>query len=165
LFAPTESELHQAVAEFLDVALLPPAVYSTFPAGWGKLSTATAGRLKAAGLKPGLPDLFVFDRHNMIANRTYPKVIGLELKAHGRKPSPAQQLMFPRLRALGIEIYVCECLEDVVEALERERVPLRIGLAELERSVRWRDDEQPGRKKLPPAETSAKLADAGDVDG
>ena len=161
----TEDELHRSVAEFLDWALLPPAVYSTFPAGWGKLSKSTAGRLKASGLKPGMPDLFVFDRHSMIANRIYPKIIGLELKARGEKPSAAQQLMFPRLRALGIEIYVCECVEDVAEALERERVPLRISVAQLERSVRCRDDEQPGRKKLPPAETSEKLVDAGDGDG
>lgn len=146
-----EAELHRAVAEFLDWALVPPAVYSTFPAGWGKLSKRVAGQLKGSGLKPGMPDIFVFDKHNMIANRTYPKVIGLELKAPGEKPSAAQQLMFAHLRTLGIPIYVCQCIEDVAEALERENVLLRVGLAQLEKTT-WRE-EQPGLKRKQPAAT------------
>jgi len=165
---PTEAELHQSVAEYLDWALLPPAVYSTFPAGWGKLSKAMAGRLKGSGLKPGMPDLFVFDRQEIkLGNYQFPKVIGIELKRPGEKPSAAQQLMFPRLRTLGIAIYVCECLEDVAAALQREHVPVRIGLVDPERSIRWQNDDQLVRKKWRHVVTSAKLAaqDAGDDNG
>ena len=164
---PTEAELHQTVAEYLDWALLPPSVYSTFPAGWGKLSRAVAGSLKSSGLKPGMPDIFVFDKHPLkFANRIFPKIVGIELKAHGGKPSAAQQLMFPRLRELGIPIYICESVEDVADAMTREHIALRIGFHPQKPSshqfysekVKWRDVQQQ-RKNVPPAATSAKPAD------
>lgn len=121
----SEADLHRTVAEYLDYALIPPATYSTFPAGWGKLGRAMAGQLKASGLKPGMPDIFVFDRFRMSANRVYPRVVGIELKIPGQKPSAAQQLMFDRLRTLGIPVYVCECVEDVVMILRREDIAQR----------------------------------------
>jgi hypothetical protein len=152
---PSEADLHRAVAEYLDWMLLPPAVYSTFPAGWGKLGKAMAGQLKASGLKPGMPDIFVFDRHTMIANRTYTKVVGLELKAPGQKPSAAQQLMFSRLRGLGVMIYVCECLEDVIAALKEQQIGLRSS---------WQGAQQEHRSEQPGA-TSAERGDLGDGDG
>jgi hypothetical protein len=155
--APTEAQLHQSVAEYLDWVLLPPAVYSTFPAGWGKLGKAMAGQLKASGLKPGMPDIFVFYRHEVkLGDYRFPKIIGVELKRPGEKPSAAQQLMFPRLRELGIPIYVCECVDDVHRAMCKERIPLR--------TIRWHD-EQLERRKRQLDEISAKLVDTGDGDG
>jgi hypothetical protein len=151
----SESELHQTVAEFLDLALLPPAIYSTFPAGWGKLSWKAASHLKKCGMKPGMPDIFVFDRVGPVQAT---KVIGLELKKPGEKASAAQQLMFPRLREVGIAIYVCESLDDVVRALTREKIGLRI--------LKWQDERRE-RKRKPHEGISAKPAvqDAGDADG
>src|SRR5215468_12790351 len=55
-----EGALHRSVAELLDWCLIPPALYSTFPSGWGQLNKATAGTLKACGLKAGWPDIMVF---------------------------------------------------------------------------------------------------------
>ena len=157
VFGPTEAELHQSVAEYLDWTLLEPATYSTFPAGWGKLSPAMAGRLKGSGLKRGMPDIFIFDRQAMkLGDRVFPKVIGIELKRPGEKPSAAQQLMFARLRDLGIPIYVCECVDDVHRALVKERVPLR--------TLRWHE-EQHERKREQRDAISAKHADIGDGDG
>lgn len=124
ILKPPEQDLHRTVAEFLDWALYPQTVYTTFPAGWGKLSKKIAGILRACGLKAGFPDILVFDKHQMIANRTYTKVVGLELKTK-TKASAAQQLMFPRLRALGIEIYICHSLEDVIAALDDQCITLR----------------------------------------
>lgn len=121
---PAEEDLHRTVAEFLDWALYPQTVYTTFPAGWGKLSKRVAGVLRACGLKAGFPDILVFDKHNVIANATYTKVVGLELKTKS-KPSAAQQLMFPRLRALGIAIYICGSVDDVAVALHEQNIALR----------------------------------------
>lgn len=124
ILTPSERQLHRTVAEFLDLALTPPTVWTTFPAGWGKLSDAMAGELRACGLKKGFPDILVFDLHHMIANRTYTKVVGIELKTK-TKASAAQQVMFPKLRALGIAVYICHDLEEVIAALREQHVLMR----------------------------------------
>ena len=46
----SEAQLHKSVAEFLDWVLLPPALWTTFPAGWGKLGKATAGQMEREGV-------------------------------------------------------------------------------------------------------------------
>jgi hypothetical protein len=116
VFQPAESSLHRTVAELLEWCLYYPTVFTTFPAGWGKLSKSTAGRLRGAGLKAGFPDLLIF--HDG-------RCVGLELKVKGRKPSAAQQLMFPRLRQCGMQIYVCQSVDDVIAALHKAHIPLR----------------------------------------
>jgi hypothetical protein len=113
---PSETQLHRTVAELLDWMLDESSVYTTFPAGWGKLPKATSGRLRGAGLKAGFPDILVFHDH---------RVVGIELKVKDRKPSAAQQLMFPRLRRCGMQIYVCQSVDDVIRALHTAEVPLR----------------------------------------
>lgn len=112
---PTESQLHQSVAQLLDWILIEPAFYTTFPAGWGRLSKGTAGRLFASGLKKGMPDILVFDKDQ--------KVIGIELKVGHNSVTAAQRTMFARLQAVGITVYVCRTQEDVLAALYRESFP------------------------------------------
>jgi hypothetical protein len=117
-----ESELHVSVAELLDWILIPPAMFTTFPAGWGKLTKATAGRLYASGLKKGMPDILVFDvRQRMDVT----KVIGIELKVGIYSVSSAQREMFAKLQAVGIRVYVCRNIEDVVGALDAADIPHR----------------------------------------
>jgi hypothetical protein len=111
----SEDELHRSVAEFLDWMLLPPTVWTTFPAGWGKLGKATAGRLKASGLKEGMPDILVFRG----------VTIGIELKTEKGKQSPAQITMMPKLRAAGVSVHVCHSIDEVYEVLTTFRVPMR----------------------------------------
>jgi hypothetical protein len=113
----TEDEFHISVAQLLDVCLSPPTFYTTFPAGYGRLSKATSGRLRAKGMKAGMPDILVFDTCNMIANRTYTKVIGLELKAGGNSLSSAQRGTHAKLQAVGVRVYIVRCLNDVTSAL------------------------------------------------
>ena len=103
-----------SVAELLDWILVPPAIFTTFPAGWGKLIKATAGRLYASGMKKGMPDILVFDKFG-VAPLT---VIGIELKVGANSVSSAQRTMFARLQTLGIRVYVCRSQEDVVAALD-----------------------------------------------
>lgn len=113
---PTEGELHATIAELLDWIILPPAVWTTFPAGWGKLGKATAGRLHKSGLKPGFPDILIFYNGDCT---------GIELKAPGKTTSASQDAMFPRLRAAGMPIYICDCVADVIAALNEQRIPFR----------------------------------------
>jgi hypothetical protein len=114
--SPSENQLHQSVAELLDWILISPAMYTTFPAGWGKLTKGTAGRLFASGLKRGMPDILVFDINQ--------KVVGIELKARTSQ-SGAQRAMAAQLQAVGITVYVCRSQEDVLAALYRENVACR----------------------------------------
>jgi hypothetical protein len=108
--SPQESELHASVAQLLDWVLMPPTVYTTFPAGWGKLTKGTAGRLFASGLKKGMPDILVFD--------VMRKVIGIELKAGDNSVSAAQRDMFAKLQGVGVRVYVCRSLGDVIRVLD-----------------------------------------------
>jgi hypothetical protein len=115
--AVSESQLHATVADLLKWVLRPPAFATTFPAGWGKLSKATAGRLYASGLQRGMPDILVFPGAG--------RCIGIELKAPGRYPTPVQRAMHAKLDKAGIKVYVCESVADVIGALNDAQVPFR----------------------------------------
>ena len=112
----TESQLHATVAEFLDWILLPPAVWTTFPAGWGKLGKAIAGRLYASGLKRGMPDILLFFNG---------RCTGIELKTEAGKLSKDQNAMALRLYDAGVRVYICKNVDDVMGVLERESLPRR----------------------------------------
>lgn len=111
-----EDQLHQAVADLLDTILLPPAFWVTFPAGVGKLGRATAGRLRAKGLKAGFPDLI------LIFNG---RITGIELKTEDGRISKAQHLMFLRLHEAGMPVFICKSTDDVIGVLELQSLPHR----------------------------------------
>ena len=104
------------MAELLDRILLPPTVWTTFPAGWGKLTKGVGGRLRGSGLKPGMPDILIFSLE---------KTTGIELKAPGRSPSAFQRTMFAALQAVGVRVHVCFSLDDVLAVLLLEDIPFR----------------------------------------
>ena len=134
---PKEGELHRTIAELLDWVLLPPAMYTTFPAGWGALNKATAGRLKACGLKMGMPDILVL----------YPGVVvGIELKGRGGVLSKAQKAMHPILLDAGMRLFVCSSVKMVLESLKDVGVPMR--------KVRMYDDGN----EISASRSSAQLA-------
>lgn len=112
----TESQLAKTVAEMLHYTVKEPAVWTHFPAGGGKLTPATAGTLKAWGLKPGMPDYLIFFNG---------RVIGIELKRETGVLSQAQKDMHPKLLAAGVTVYVCRTPEQVIEWLAIEGVPMR----------------------------------------
>ena len=113
---PSEAQLHATVAQYLDWALMPPALYTTFPAGWGVLSRSTAGRLKGAGLKRGMPDILVFYQS---------RAFGIELKSWKGDLTPVQEDMHAKLLKAGVPVVVCSCLDHVIEALQNLGIPLR----------------------------------------
>jgi hypothetical protein len=118
----TEDQFHVSVAGLLDVCLKPPdAFYTTFPAGYGKLSKAMSGRLKAKGMKAGMPDILVFYRRSHETSQ----VIGLELKVKGNSTSAAQRATHALLQAVGIKTYTIRSLDGVISALHNAGIPYR----------------------------------------
>jgi hypothetical protein len=112
----TEAELHRSVADFLNWMLLPPAVWTTFPAGWTAMRKGAAGRLRGCGLKAGMPDILVFHNRN---------TIGIELKTSDGKVSAVQKQTIKELAHAGIEVPICRSIEDVYSALVIYNIPVR----------------------------------------
>lgn len=113
---PTELQLHATVAKYLDWVLMSPALYTTFPAGWGVLAKSTAGRLKGAGLKQGMPDILLF--LNGLC-------FGIELKSYKGVLTPVQRDMHKKLRDAGVPVAVCTSLNEVIAILKVWGFPLR----------------------------------------
>lgn len=128
---PAESDLQAGVAKALDTLLLPPAQWTTFPAGHVQLPKAAAARLARMGLKRGWPDVLVLHAGTLH---------GIELKRPGGRLSKTrtvrtkrgalrvldgQEDTFPRLEAAGMRIAVCSTVEAVLRALDRWNIPLR----------------------------------------
>jgi hypothetical protein len=112
----TEIDLHRSVAQFLDWCLEPPAFYTTFPAGWDKMSKSRAGMLYAAGLKAGIPDVLIF-----YDGSTY----AIELKTPKGKLSTAQKRTFDLLEVAGVFVCICRSVDEVEGLLRELKIPLR----------------------------------------
>jgi hypothetical protein len=125
-----EDELHASVAGMLDRLLLPPAEWTTFPAGSVPLPKQFAAKLARLGLKRGWPDILVL--HHAL--------YGIELKRRGGRLSKTrlvrtrsgalrellgQETVFPRLEGAGMAIAVCSTPEAVLAALRGWGVPVR----------------------------------------
>lgn len=76
---------------------------------------ATGGRLKAMGVRAGVPDLLVWIRGG--------RAIGIELKA-GRGTLSAEQMYWhARVASLGHRVHVCRSVDEVEAVLRAEGVP------------------------------------------
>jgi hypothetical protein len=124
LVAPViaEDDLHESVASALDVLLMPPAMWTTFPAGSVPLPPQFATKLSRLGLHRGWPDILILHQ----------RVFGVELKRVGGAVSrtrmrvlDGQVDVFPRLVAAGMAIAVCRSVDEVLAALATWQVPLR----------------------------------------
>ena len=128
-----EQQLHESVARWLDLFLLRPATWNTFPAGSIPLPPQYAAKLTRMGLAPGWPDLLI-----MHARRTY----GIELKTvkgrlthtrivrtrrGGWREIIGQVEQHERLAEAGVEVAVCRSLPDVAAQLRAWGLPLRAG--------------------------------------
>jgi hypothetical protein len=110
----SEDEFHLAVAGLLELILIPPTFFTTFPSGYGKLGKATAGRLRTKGLKPGMPDILVFGENR--------NTIGLELKAGRNGLQASQRTMHAKLQACGHRVYVARTIDEVLIALRSAHI-------------------------------------------
>lgn len=107
---PTEHEEAVALATILDAAGL---FYCHVP-NEGKRRRGAAGRLKAEGLKAGMPDYLIFDRPE---NGRYG--VALELKRRvGSRPTKAQLAVLERFRIHRWTTIVAFGCDDAITQLK-----------------------------------------------
>jgi hypothetical protein len=119
----SEHAFHCQVARYLSQALPEGFWWTTFPAGGGGYRRGV--KLKAAGLKPGVPDLVVFGpwlRNLGEAGNT----LWLELKAKDGSLSQVQKDCHAQLKALGHTVETVKTLEQVEAALAEFVFPEKI---------------------------------------
>ena len=109
-----EEQLHRAVARFLDVALPEDAWWSTFPSGGG--GKIRGARLKAMGLKAGVPDILIIWRG---------EAFWIELKAKGGRVSSAQWETRTAIARAGSHVGFVYGVDEVDSLLRAFGVPLR----------------------------------------
>ncbi len=112
----SESKLQKAVAKLLDASGL---LYCAVPNG-GHRSIVTASRLKAEGVKRGVPDIFIeepFTIHTRSCRRLY-YGLRIELK-DGKKGvvSADQKRWIEALRERGYRAEVCRSGDEVIALL------------------------------------------------
>jgi hypothetical protein len=112
-----EQDLQRAVAEFLDLCLLPPARWLHIPNQVGTRDRYEAELLKAMGVKPGAADVLVLTGAG--------RFVWIELKSDAGRLSPAQQDWRDWCQSIGAPWFLCRSVADVVEALRSCQVRLR----------------------------------------
>jgi hypothetical protein len=141
---PSEQELQEAVCAALDALLLPPAFWFSAAIGATRLTPQQAAALVRAGIKRGLPDLFVIAPP---AGRLF----GIELKKQRngylsktkivRTASGAPRILvgqverFAELEAAGMKIAICRSVDEVIAQITRWGIPVR-GRVALEQPYR-----------------------------
>ena len=114
----TEFRLHAACKQSLDTALPDNAVYFHTPNA--PRNKVTGARLKAMGMKAGVPDLCIIYRGD---------VLFVELKAPKGRLSPAQKDMQMQLARAGVRV-MTECRSvEALEAYLEQFMPLKARLA------------------------------------
>jgi hypothetical protein len=135
LVAPVvpEDELHCAVAELLDFALLPPAMWCCYPAGNVPLPHAYAQKLYRFGLRSGWPDLLVvhgrlYGIELKTANGVLTRTRMVRTRSGALREIQGQAAVFPKLVAAGCCIAICRSVDEVLGALRDWQVPLRVAV-------------------------------------
>jgi len=125
----SEASLQRSVADLLRSLLEPPVLWTAVqPERRGAIEGA---RMKRKGVVAGWPDFLVL--------APGPRVLGIELKAvHGRL-SEAQKAVETAFGKCHARYAVCRSVDDVMEALDRARIPHRLVQAQ---GSNW------GRKEL-----------------
>ena len=118
--ANEEDMLHRSVAGFLRRALNNPAeAYWFHTPNQGIRSAIQGAKLKAMGMRPGVPDIVV----------RWPGNLGwIELKAAAGVVSDAQKLFMAQAAALGDFISVCRSVEEVQATLKSWGLTLHASL-------------------------------------
>ena len=112
----TEAQLQRSVADQFKELLEPPVLWNAIqPEGRGPIEGA---RMKKRGVQAGWPDFLIL--------APGPRVVGIELKV-GRNKQSAEQLAFagwfPQCHG---QYFICRSTDDVIEALDRARIPHRM---------------------------------------
>lgn len=105
----SEHDETAAVVEYCDLKGIP--IYHI--PNEARRSPVTAARLKAEGLRPGVPDLCI-----PVARGRYHSLY-IEMKAPGGKPTEEQVGWIQRLRSEGMCAYVCYGAENAIALVGR----------------------------------------------
>lgn len=103
-----EEAIHRAVVDHLRWRAHEDVVWWHTPNGEAR-HRATAGRLKAMGVLPGVPDLLLL-RHG--------RLLGLELKSERGRLSPAQRHVQGRLVAAGALVATAHGVDAALATLD-----------------------------------------------
>lgn len=115
---PSEDQLQESIANFLDAVLRPEeAVYTHIPVGGYILSPRARGRLYRIGVKKGFPDICIAYKPG--------RILWLELKTATGRLTLDQEQRHAQLFVLGHNVVTCRRIEDVISAMELHRVPFR----------------------------------------
>lgn len=115
--AVKESTISRQVASYLDLALPSGSVFTHIASG-GARSKATAGRLRAEGVRPGACDFVI-----VVSGVG---TIWIELKNSTGRLSPEQRSWSEAIRHTPGSFWaLCRSVEDVQSALLSAGVPLR----------------------------------------
>ena len=107
----SEATLHKQVADYLDMVVRPPAVWTTIAHGGG--GRIRGAMLKARGLKRGWPDIIIITRGSH-----GPVVLGIELKREGGGSQTAdQRAVQDAFNGCKAWYAVCRSLEAVQDAV------------------------------------------------
>jgi hypothetical protein len=120
-----EDDLQRAVAQYLD---LQGWLWCHVPNGarmGGKNPAVTGGIMKGLGLKPGVPDVLIFERWEGVERYTDTNVprfhgfgVAIELKSPRGRLQPSQADWLEALRARGWRVEVCRTLQEVIAVCE-----------------------------------------------
>lgn len=103
-----EDQLHNAVAQYLNMCLYKDIVWYHPPNG-GKRNAREAAKFKRMGVLAGVPDLCFILPGGTAAY--------IELKVEGSYLRPSQKQFKKKAEALGAKFAVCRSIEDVRETL------------------------------------------------
>lgn len=105
----SEHDEQVAVVEYCDLKSIP--VFHVPNGGYRRKSEAA--RMKAEGVRPGVPDLCI-----PVARGDYHSLY-IEMKAPGGKPTEEQVRWIWRLREEGMCAYVCEGAQNAIALVDR----------------------------------------------
>ena len=96
---------------------LPAFALMAYPAG-GLRHKAVAGKMKAAGVRKGVPDLLL-----PVARGDFYIGLAIELKAYNRGTSDAQDTVIDWLKSQGWRVEVCNSAEGAIKVLKDYLAP------------------------------------------
>ena len=111
----SEEQLHRAVVDLLRIYENRGLLAFCHVGNGEWRHKVTGGRLKAMGVRAGVPDLLIWLPGG--------SGFGVELKAGTGKLSPAQTFWHATVTALGHRVYVVRSLDEMEAVLHTEGVP------------------------------------------
>jgi len=110
-----EEQLHRACVQLLWVyEAFGRLTFAHCPNG-ERRDAATGGRLKAMGVRAGVPDLLIWPNGG--------NHFGVELKAGKGGLSPSQVIWHSTLASMGHRVYIVRTVGELEEALRTEGIP------------------------------------------